>query len=477
MSIFVGYSGQVWSAVYAAMLYYQAQLAGSASAGALASLSEQMLASLLNGAAAINANDRATAWETQAGRLASILTLPLSLDATSETYVLNRLAAYQSAFVALQAIVPAAGSFGAASIISENAPVIPDMGLLDYYAAFDYETPPAGLSTSNFVASALFVATAFSNLAAAINAYQGANLTGLYDTATLEAQSAGMAATTLGSLTSGPIASNFAALNAWNQVVTLPGICAAGSVLANSPASQQGQQSAVIRYAMLTLALQVATFLLILRQPTTTTVNTTTLRNNETLMDVAARTLGDFEQWQAIAAINGLYPPYTGAVAAPGVAAWGSQLILPAPGTQLSSLGAVPSYAANVLGTDIYVGPLGGAMPPWTGDYQLITGLKNLSWALGRRIQTSLSSLIYHTDYGSRIPPEVGAIETSVEAQRIAAYGDSAIQADSRVASVVSSTSTGGVGLVQYQAQVQPIGPGDTPVGVNEVISTLPGAA
>jgi phage baseplate assembly protein W len=110
-------------------------------------------------------------------------------------------------------------------------------------------------------------------------------------------------------------------------------------------------------------------------------------------------------------------------------------------------------------------------MPPWNGDFQVITGYPNLAWALGRRIQTLLGALIYHSNYGSRIPPEVGAIQTLATAQNINAFGQSAINTDPRVASCISSTVTiGNSGLVVFSAIVQPRGFANAPINVNEVL-------
>lgn len=473
MSIFTGYSGQVWSALYAALAYYDTALTTAPTAGSTITLSEAMLASLLNGAAAINAADTAAAWNAEQNDLADVLTLPLTIDPTSLAFVTARLAAYEASFNALSPLVPQP-PFAVASSIASGVPVIPDANLLGFYASYDYETPPAGLTSGNFNDNAALVATSFAALAQAVNVFQGVNSTSAYDTAAREAQITGIVANLMASLTSGPVASNIVTTNAWNQVVTLPATTILARQMSGAPFLLQAQQSAVIRYAILNIAQQIAQFLLILRQPQTAQISLTTLYNNETLMDVAARTLNNFERWTDIATINGLSPPYVGPVALPGIAAWGSQLILPTTGTQLSATGGTPSYEANFLGTDVYVGPINGVMPPWTGDYQTITGYNNLSWALGRRLQTTLSTLIYHNNYGSRIPPEVGQVQGSVTAGNIVAYGKSALLSDGRVQAVLSASASGYPQGIDFKATVQPGGFGSQETSVNEVISVLP---
>jgi len=78
----------------------------------------------------------------------------------------------------------------------------------------------------------------------------------------------------------------------------------------------------------------------------------------------------------------------------------------------------------------------------WNGDIPLISGPTNLSSALARRIMTTLGTLIYHSSYGSRIPPEVGEIQDVSTANLITAFGESALLNDVRVQSVLSAETT-----------------------------------
>jgi phage baseplate assembly protein W len=248
-------------------------------------------------------------------------------------------------------------------------------------------------------------------------------------------------------------------------------------ILMSAPYSAVNQQLDLIRYILITQMANLELYLISLRIPTYAVPALATLGNNDSLMDFAARHLGDYSQWSSVAALNGLSPPWTGAGGADNTAAGGQQLLLPSTGASISAGLPTPSYAVNVLGTDLYVGPINGSMPPWAGDYATITGYPNLQISLGRRLQTTLGDLIYHDDFGSRIPPEVGAVQDSATAGHINAYGDSAIQSDPRVAEVTSSQTiilSGGLGMVNYVANVQPIGYGALPLGLNEVINPQP---
>jgi hypothetical protein len=477
--IYTGYSGVLWSTVYDTLAFYNQQLAAFTGAASgtvapsysqLASLSEAMFETLQNGAEAINTRALADAWAYEVNGLQQIQALPLSLDPTTITYVDNRVTAYENAAAAVSGLVPLA-PYSSASAIASGNPTIPSAGLLNFFSTFSYETVPSGLTAATLINYAFAEATAFQTLASAIQTYQGNNLTQLYDVANREYLCALSAANLLQALTSGGFATDLATVNTWNQVVTLPAMLMCADVLNSAPYTAAIQQRAVLRYAMLQRATNVATFLLSLKQPQATQVNLTTLRNGETLVDVAARALGDYTQWEAIAILNNLSPPYVGAVAAPGIATWGTQLVLPTPGVSGSATGSAPNYETNFLGVDLYVGPINGSMPAWTGDFQTIAGYNNLAWALGRRIQTSLGSLIFHPTYGSRIPPEVGAVQTTQTAGHITAFGKSALLSDPRTASVVSANTTVGAnGLVSFAASVQPNGFESNIVSLNEVL-------
>lgn len=491
---YAGYAGEVWQNAYATLQYYVTQVAALTTANSNASgsnvssgvtnqttaqtlelLSEGMFTTLYNAVEAINVNNISQAWYAESINLQQIQALPLTISPTDSSYINARITAYENAQASLATLIPAISTFQSPAALTSGLPTIPHAGLVTFFETFAFETPPAGLTNANLLADAQAVTTAFQDLAAAISTYQGAQLTQLYDVAIREAQCAASAANIIASLTSGPLAANVSGLGTWNQIVASPAMSMCADTLIGAPFTAQAQQQAIIRNVMIVFMQQVSTFLLSLRQPITTQVNLTTLLNGESLLDVAARTLGNFEQWENIAVLNNLVPPYVGPSSASGIAGWGSQLILPTPGTAISATGAEPSYANNFLGIDIYIGPINGAMPAWNGDFQTIAGYANLAWALGRRIQTPQGSLIYAPIYGSRIPPEVGAVQDAATAGHITAFGVSALLADPRVASVPAATTTlVSGGLVSFSANAQPSGFESALVSVNQVLSPLP---
>lgn len=502
-NIFIGYSGLIWQAVYSGLVYYQAQLGLTTDAEQAVSLSEAMFQSLLNGVTAINANTLVQTWQSEAVGLQEIQALPLDIDEYDATILNNRTTAYITAAEALLPLLPQGPFPTPPASLGIGQPIVPDLGLLDFYETFEFESPPAGTNPSNLVANAFSVGTAFNDIATQISIYQGANITSLYDVATRQALVSNVAAQILASFTSGPlgpstgfsqspeflatesnillvtetgiflVAGTDGTLAEWNEIVTLPAMTMDASLIGTAPFSYAAQQNGVIRNVMLTVAAQIALFLLILRNPSLTQINLSTVRVGDSLQNIANRSLGDFEQWTSIAAVNGLQPPWIGPVAASGVAGWGQNLLMPSPGTAPSAAGVIPSYQNNFLGIDLYIGPINGAMPPWTGDFQTIAGYSNLSWALGRRLQTTLGMLIYHPDFGSRVPPEVGNIQVQTTAMDITTYATSALLTDPRVAAVLgASSSLLPNGLIQFNGNVQPAGFG-TGVLVNEVIGPL----
>lgn len=478
-----GYSGVLWSYVFKTMRSFTELLAAfntaptgqAPSLNSIALAAEGMLLSLNNGVEAIDAFALNNAWQTEINLLQQIQALPLSLDPTTLGFVNNRIAAYEAAQAGLNVIVPKQTSFLGPGVINQGNPVIPSAGLLNFFSIFPYESAPPGLTNANLIANAYAVQTAFETLAAAILAFQGANVTQLYDVAIREALCAQSAANILAAMTSPGFDPNVGGMNTWNQVVALPAMLICADSITGAAFTEQLQQQAVLRNVMLVSATQVTVLLLSLRQPLTAQINLTTLRVGETLIDVAARALGNFELWPEIAALNGLIPPYVGPTMQPGIAAWGTQLVLPTPGTRISAIGNIPSYSINFLGNDLFIGPINGEMPVWTSDFQIISGYNNLRISLGRRLQTTQGTLIYHPEYGSRIPPEVGNIQTDLTAGHINAYGRSALQSDPRVARVLQAkTALQSGGLVSFSATVQPNGFNSSPITLNEVISPVP---
>lgn len=482
-----GYTGQVWSAAFQAMQFLQSQIAAAPTASETDSVAQATLQTIRNALAALNAQTYANAWQQEALLLGQVRALPMQVDSTSLVFLNARAKSMLLASQAMAAIVPQPPFGNASQMLAQGAATIPDPDLVGFYDNFNFEVPPGGLTVDNLVGKAEDAALAFGTVANDVATEQGSFLTQAYDTA-VRAQTTQQAVVDLLSdmtssgfsvsgftasaqTTSGTIVGGTQAL--WNQMAVLPAFLIDAALLSSTPYSLASQQSMVVRNAMLSIANQLALFLLVLRQPSASNINLARVQQNDNLMDVAARSLGNFERWADIATTNDLKPPYTGATKAPGVAPFGSQLIMPTTGTQVSPVGQPPSYAVNFLGVDLYLGPINQTMLPWRGDFQTIAGYSNLAQALGRRLQTALGALIYHTDYGSLLPTEAGSVQSNAEAGRIAAFGKSTLLADPRVAAVLSATAQIlENGQVSFQGVVQPAGFGTQTVSVNVVIGS-----
>jgi hypothetical protein len=360
----------------------------------------------------------------------------------------------------------------------ENAqPAIPTVDLLSFYMSWNGETPPTGLTSGTFYADCEQAVTTWSNVATAIQLLQGNNLTQEYDTA--NRQYAGQLAAVnqvnayLSSAGGVKLTGGLALPNLWTSMVCLPAILNAFNMLA-LPQTYMNQQCGVIRYILENLSYQVALFLLTLRRYSNSLPQLATVQQNDNLFDIAARTTGNLENWQAIAVANQLEPPWVG----PGSSApMGTQLVIP--NNQTSSAPPI-NYNINVLGADYDLGAptnpdMLGAMPPWTGDFQIQTGILNFQRALGKRLLTALESFIYHQDFGSRLPPLIGTPLFSEQTGLMAQYAQSALASDPRTGAVLSCTATTAAasGATQIVGTVQPIGVGTTAVQVNQTLLPL----
>lgn len=484
---FFGYPGQVWQVCYQALSWLSGQLQGGAApAIQQASATLTVFQTLRNGVNAVAAWQTGAALQAEVQNLIAVEALPITLDPTTTIYFTDRITGITNAATGISALPQPVSVTNVIALLSAGTPAVPDPGYLEWCMTFGGEPLPTGISVNNLLAGAAGMVTAWQTVASTIAVFQGSSPTQAYDTAARMARTSLVISNMLASFTSAPpfaVATTNGAL--WNQVVALPTILLDAASLTGTPNSLQNQQCGVIRFALLTMVFSLARFLLSLRRPVLEQVNLAGVRAGDSLMDIAARVLGDFEQWSAIAALNGLAPPYPGQ---DNGALVGKQVLLPSSTGTIVSGAAVPTYAANVLGTDYDFGPINTGIqvtglttapippsPPWTGDIQVITGLLNFARAIGRRLQTPVGSLIYHPTYGSRIPPEVGAIASLNEAQRLAAFGVSAIAADPRTGNILQPTAQLLPGFAAtFQALVQPISPNSQAVLINETISTLP---
>ncbi|MHB8391756.1 MAG: phage head spike fiber domain-containing protein [Acidobacteriaceae bacterium] len=258
----------------------------------------------------------------------------------------------------------------------------------------------------------------------------------------------------------------------WNFLVSMPSVCRFVAESVNDPSSLLSQQISVTRHVILGAMAQLNTLILSIKAQLSSNIAVATLPMGKTLMDVAAAKLGNYEDWTSIAAVNQLNPPYIGVGA--NLAAPGSRIFLQAPTTSSGTPVSPPNYEINYLGIDLYYGPLNQDMLPWTGDFQTIQGYKNLSLSLGRRLQTTLGTLMYDSEFGSRIPPEIGEIQSQDTAAHILAYASSALLSDPRSQTVASaSVIRNPDGSINYSGVVIPNGSSGNGANVNEVLQPI----
>lgn len=478
---FVGYPGQVWGACWQTMAWFVGFMNGGATrASDSVSAAEVTFRTMLNGIQAVTAWQIAGALAVESLNMTQIQVLPLGLSPINTGYFNSRVASIALAAQQIALLPPPIDLLASPTICATGQPAIPDPGFIEWCMTFAGETPPNLVVMPD---SAILISNAWQTIALAVASIQGSNTTAAYDAAARIWRASNLVTTKISAMTSGPYSiSHMDPVLVWNQLAGLPTLLTVATTLMSAPSTLINQQCAVIRHALARVASQLALFLLSLRKAQVSTVATSSLRNGETLMDLAARTTGDFEDWATIAAINGLQPPYPSPLNQTEV---GATLLLPTFGTAVPATGApIPSYETNILGVDYDFGAITkvvdgqlaqGVMPPWNGDFNLITGYPNLRRAIGRRLQTTLGTLIYHTNYGSRIPPEVGAIQAADEAVKLAVFARSAITADPRVNSIMQCSATVTPPfLASVDALIEPVGFGASPVAINETLSPLP---
>lgn len=453
-----GYPAAVWAACKAAL----APVAAASPSDPAA-----MLAALAKAAATVrNARHALAAWQMQ-GALAQaysdlepVLSLPLSLDAATRAFLSARLSAIQSASLALPALlpVPARDSVG-------------DPLYLEWLMGFALEAPPPAMDPSALAATADAAATAWSTAATAVATQGVSGSAATHDACLAMAAASSRAAAHVAACSSAQQGS----VAAWNGVVAVPSILRYGASRLNDPTSGAAQQVAVMRYLLGSLQSSLAVAAASLAPAAPPVLRTATVLVGDTLMDIAARALGDFTRWREIAAANGLVPPYVSDAGGSNVAAPGQSVILPS-GAGTAAAQPPPDYPSAFLGTDTYYGGMNQEMLPWGGDFAAISGYANLALSLGRRLQTRLGGFVFHSDFGSLIPAEVGAVTNEATAGHVRAYAASALLSDPRVESLtdvrLSILPSYGLGV---RAVVQPKGaPQGTAVPVEAVLSPAP---
>lgn len=157
----------------------------------------------------------------------------------------------------------------------------------------------------------------------------------------------------------------------------------------------------------------------------------------DTLQRIASRELGDATQWQRLASINKLTPPYIvsdRAQASAGVLVYGDTLIIPAASGEMSP---GKTWAEDVFLRDVSL--RGGLVSIVDGDVAVVEGRENLKQALTHRVQTEPGELIFHADYGCRVHEQKGRKNTAVASLLGGAFVRDAVVEDPRIASILSA--------------------------------------
>jgi phage baseplate assembly protein W len=463
-----GYTGQIWGAIRSTLVFANSNLSVNDPQQTKA-LARAIAATLENGLQAMDAGIFFNGLQLVFSNLAQLTPLPLNLEATTVAFMQNRIDAIQAATVSVQKlqVLP----LPANKQLAANKPAIPDPQYIEWLMGFDFEVAPANLTLANFVATAQAAATAWTDILTALRtrgvAYSGT----LYNLVALMGQAAQVTADTV---IEANLVPDLGLDWLWNRMVVMPTMTRVVSAIMNDPTSATSQSTSVARYVTIQALSKFNSLIMALREVVTAQLRLGTVRQGDTLMSFANRELGDYTAWRQIAQLNGLEPPYVAGTKGLHVAIPGQQLFLPPPNSTsviTPETGPIASYVTNYLGVDIYLGPLNQPRVPWTGDYQIISGYQNLRISLGRRLQTTIGQLIYHPEFGSRIPPEIGSIASQDVTALLVEYTKSALQSDPRVNQVVSCTVTllGNYSVV-INAVVLPNGLGQEEVTVNEVI-------
>lgn len=359
------------------------------------------------------------------------------------------------------------------SVLSSGNPMLGDIGYETFMATMTSEVPPSNvISVASIYTAAADEALGWQRIEAALLSSGVSFPTSLADVlgnmSFLQTQSSNFLSNYIVLDTSGSLSLR----QLWNFSLVLPVYQDMSASIWNDPSSQIIQSCLCLRYILKQAEMVCWELLLSAMSSNTQVLDTATLFAGQSLMDVANKALGDYNQWQQIAVTNGLLPPYTGTSPAPNLASTGATLLLPGQ-NQVTPAG---NYLDNFLGVDINIGPPGGSMPPWAGDFQTVNGSTNLRWALARRVLTPITGLLYHPEYGSFVSTYLAKPLTVTNANIIIAYVNAALLSDSRVRSVVRLiptllTSGQGLGL---NYTVQPQGANVPPATSNLVLYPNP---
>ena len=155
---------------------------------------------------------------------------------------------------------------------------------------------------------------------------------------------------------------------------------------------------------------------------------------HSTLRTIAREQLGDALRWHEIADINKLKPPYViesinPANRKPHTVVWGDVINIP-----IGSPVAVAQTPEEVYGTDVALSKKRITLT--SGDYVLSSGRENLLQAVRHRLDTCLTELITHPEYGANISVALGMKMMPVVVMMVSGYIKRALRQEPRIASI-----------------------------------------
>lgn len=178
------------------------------------------------------------------------------------------------------------------------------------------------------------------------------------------------------------------------------------------------------------------------------------INHGDTLQDIAARYLGDANQWIDIAMLNNLVWPYTTdnpELSGPGVLLSGNMIKVPAAAGSQSGVFAGDTFLRDIAmnGKRMQVDA--------SGDFALVSGAANLKQQLADRVMTPMGQLSRHPDYGCMAYRLLGKANGPTAGALASQYVRSSLAADFRVASVQSSKAMVSGDAITATAQVMAI--------------------
>lgn len=159
----------------------------------------------------------------------------------------------------------------------------------------------------------------------------------------------------------------------------------------------------------------------------------------DTLQRVAAREMGDANRWNELVWFNNLTYPYltdNPEEASDAVLLTGSMIRIPAP----TGISVDAAERAQVYERDCRMVKR-RLVDDGNGDIAVVSGTDNLTQQLKHRIDTPRGQLVRHPDYGCLVWQLQGKVTGPAASLLGAQYVKSAIQADYRISSVISSTA------------------------------------